>query len=149
LGRIRTSVSLRYGFEKYANALRASLFCCAGRDIRRPGGQRLQMRVPSGFRQEDSHTQDALQCALDFHVEAGQHRNATPVIPVLIRIPGIPAPAQRICVRVRALKSGFDDTGVCAAAMPADARQARMTAANRAIIPGHELPQTLARRCRM
>ena len=72
----------------------------AGRDIRSPGGKRLQMRVPSGFRQEDFHAQDALQCALDFHVEAGQDRNPTPVIPVLIRIPGIPAAAQRICVRV-------------------------------------------------
>ena len=48
----------------------------AGRDIRSPGSKRLQMRVPSGFRQEDFHAQDALQCALDFHVEAG--RTGTP-----------------------------------------------------------------------
>ena len=74
--------------------------CRAGRDIRSPVGKRLQMRVPGDFRQEDFHPQDALQCALDFHVEAGQDRNPAPVIPVLVRIPGIPAAAQRIRERV-------------------------------------------------
>ena len=45
----------------------------------------------------------------------------------------------------RAGKSGFEDMGACAAAMPADERHARTTAANRAIILGRKLPQTLAR----
>ena len=45
----------------------------------------------------------------------------------------------------RAGTSGFGDTEVCAAAMPADERHARMTAANRAIILGRKLPQTPAR----
>jgi hypothetical protein len=33
--------------------------------------------------------------------------------------------------------------------MPADARHARMTAANRAIILGHKLPQNAGTKCRM
>ena len=99
LGRIRTSVSLRYGFEKYANALRDCSWSRRPRypQSRRPAPPDARSRR---FRQEDFHAQDALHCALDFPVEAGQDRNSTPVIPVLIRIPGIPAAAQRICVRV-------------------------------------------------
>jgi hypothetical protein len=70
----------------------------AGSDVRRPGGERRELVLPSDFRQLDLHAHDARERALDFHVEAGQDRNAAPVIAVLIGVPGIPAAAQLAAV---------------------------------------------------
>jgi hypothetical protein len=66
----------------------------AGCDVRRPGGKRRELVLPSDFRQQNFHAHEARERALDFHVEAGQDRNAPPVIAVLIRVPRIPAAAK-------------------------------------------------------
>ena len=148
LGRIRTSVSLRYGFEKYANALRD---CSWSRRPRYPQSRRpappdaRSRRFPAGgFPRPGCAPMRAR-----FPRRSRSEPEPRACNPGTDKDPRGTAPRSGSACGFRALTSGFGDTGVCAAAMPADARQAGMTAANRAIILGHELPQTLARRCRM
>ena len=67
-------------------------------DVGPPVGERCQMIFPGHLRQRNFDPQDARERPLDLNVEAGQDRNAVPVLAVLIRIPGIPAAAKVMAV---------------------------------------------------
>src|SRR5262249_11116940 len=78
LGRIRTSVSVRYGFEKYAYRLRASLAIAPAAMSAVPAESAARWSSQAIFRQKNFHAHDPPERALDFHVKAGQDWNVPP-----------------------------------------------------------------------
>ena len=74
------------------DAVEVAVGCTRG-DVRPPCREGRKMLLPREIGQQQFNAHDARQGALNLDVEAGEDRNPMAVVPVLIRIPGVPPAA--------------------------------------------------------